>query len=76
MDGETVNVGGTNPTPTPGTAGVQSQVGGAATTVSNVAGATGGIGPGNLVQSDLDNELFKFKSDDTPLCSSCFTPKR
>jgi hypothetical protein len=67
MDGETVNVGGTKPTATPGTAGVQTQVGGAATTVSNVAGATGGIGPGNLVQSDLDNELFKFKSDDTPL---------
>lgn len=43
MDGETVIVGGQNPTPTPGTAGVQSQVAGAATTVSNVAGATGGV---------------------------------
>ena len=68
MDGETVQVGGTTTTtPAPGTAGVQSQVPGAATTVSGVAGATGGVGPGNLVQTDLDQELYKFKSDDTPL---------
>lgn len=67
MDGETVNVGGNQPTPTPGTAGVQTQVPGQAATVSAVADATGGIGAGNLVESDLDQELYKFKSDDTPL---------
>lgn len=68
MDGENVPVGGTTTTtPAPGTAGVASQVPGAPTTVSGVAGATGGVGPGNLVQSDLDQELYKFKSDDTPL---------
>lgn len=76
MEGENVNVGGQNPTPTPGTAGVKSQVGGAATTVSNVAGATGGIGPGNFVQSDLDQELFKFKSDDTPLMQLMLKAKK
>lgn len=76
MDGETVNVGGQNATPTPGTAGVQSQVGGAPTTVSAVAGATGGVGPGNLVQSDIDNELFKFKSDDTPLMQLMLNAKK
>lgn len=76
MDGETVNVGGQNATPTPGSAGVQSQVGGAPTTVSSVAGATGGVGPGNLVQSDLDNELFKFKSDDTPLMQLMLKAKK
>lgn len=76
MDGETVNVGGQNATPTPGSAGVQSQVGGAPTTVSSVAGATGGVGPGNLVQSDLDNELFKFKSDDTPLMQLMLNAKK
>ena len=76
MDGATVNVGGQNPTTTPGTAGVNSQVGGAATTVSSVAGATGGIGPGNLVQSDLDQELFKFKSDDTPLMQLMLKAKK
>lgn len=68
MDGENVPVGGTTTTtPAPGTAGVASQVPGAPVTVSGVAGATGGVGPGNLIQSDLDQELYKFKSDDTPL---------
>lgn len=76
MDGETVNVGGQNPTPTPGSAGVQSQVGGAATTVSNVAGATGGINAGNLIESDLDANLFKFKSDDTPLMQLMLKAKK
>lgn len=76
MDGESVNVGGQNPTPTPGSAGVQSQVGGAATTVSNVAGATGGINAGNLIESDLDKNLFKFKSDDTPLMQLMLTAKK
>ena len=76
MDGEVVNVGGTNPTPTPGSAGVQSQVPGTVTTVSAVADATGGVGPGNLVQSDLDNELYKFKSDDTPLMQLMLKAKK
>ncbi len=68
MDNESVQVGGTTTTaPVPGTAGVQSQVPGAPTTVSGVAGATGGVGAGNLIQTDLDQELYKFKSDDTPL---------
>lgn len=76
MDGETVQVGGKNPTPTPGTAGVASQVPGAPTTVSGVADAAGGVGPGNLVQSDLDQELYKFKSDDTPLMQLMLKAKK
>lgn len=76
MDGETVQVGGKNPTPTPGTAGVASQVPGAPTTVSGVADATGGVGQGNLVQSDLDQELYKFKSDDTPLMQLMLKAKK
>lgn len=76
MDGETVQVGGKNPTPTPGTAGIASQVPGAPTTVSGVADATGGVGPGNLVQSDLDQELYKFKSDDTPLMQLMLKAKK
>lgn len=76
MDGETVQVGSKNPTPTPGTAGVASQVPGAPTTVSGVADATGGVGPGNLVQSDLDQELYKFKSDDTPLMQLMLKAKK
>ena len=76
MNGETVNVGGSYSTPTPGTAGVNSQVGGAAITVSNVAGATGGIDAGNLVERDIDQELFKFKSDDTPLMQLMLKAKK
>jgi hypothetical protein len=76
MEGEKVNVGGTNPTPTTGTAGVASQVSGAAATVSNLAGATGGIGAGNLVEPDLDSQLYKFKSDDTPLMQLMLRAKK
>lgn len=76
MDGEKVQVGGQHSTPTPGTAGVQSQVSGTPTTVSAVAGATGGIAGGNLVESDIDKELFKFKSDDTPLMQLMLKAKK
>lgn len=76
MAEEKVQVGGATTTPTPGTAGVQSQVPGAPTTVSGVASATGGVGSGNLVQSDLDQELYKFKSDDTPLMQLMLKAKK
>ena len=76
MEGEKVIVGGQTATPTPGTAGVQSQVGGQAMTVSGLAGATGGVGAGQLVERDLDQELFKFKSDDTPLMQLMLKAKK
>lgn len=76
MDGETVNVGGTYAAPTSGTAGVQSQVPGQATTVSQVAGSTGGIDAGHLIEPDLDAELVKFKSDDTPLMQLMLKAKK
>lgn len=62
--------------PTPGTAGVQSQVGGTPSTVSALAGATGGMESGNLVEPDLDEQLFKFKSDDTPLMQLMLRAKK
>lgn len=50
MATETVTVGsGQALEPTAGTAGVNSQLPGNATTVSAVASATGGVGPGNLI---------------------------
>lgn len=52
---------------TPGSAGLQSQASGQPTTVSTIAGATGGIDAGNLVEVDVDKELFEFHKDDTPL---------
>lgn len=76
MAEETVKVGGTHPAPTPGTAGVNSQVAGQPTTVGAVAGATGGIGAGNLIERDIDSELYKFKSDDTPLMQLMLKAKK
>lgn len=64
---ETVNVGGSAQQPVPGSAGVNTQVPGQATTVSAVAGATGGIDAGNLVKPDIDQQLYQFKSNDTPM---------
>ncbi|MCH5234459.1 MAG: hypothetical protein J1E16_04135 [Muribaculaceae bacterium] len=61
------NVGGEFQQPTNGSAGLQTQVPGQPTTVSSVSGATGGIAPGNLIEREIDRELFRFKSDDTPL---------
>lgn len=53
--------------PVEGHAGIKSQVPGAPATVSATAGATGGIAPGHLVESDIDAELFAFQSEDTAL---------
>lgn len=64
---EPVNLNGGNPAVTTGTAGVKSQVNGAAATASNLAAATGGIAGGNLVEPDIDQLLFQIKGDDTPL---------
>ncbi len=60
----------------PGSAGVQSQAPGNATTVSNVAGATGGIAPGNLIETDIDDQLFRFQSEDTSLMSLMLKAKK
>ena len=64
---ETVDFGGTTPQPSPGSAGAPTQVPGQATTVSGAAEATGGVDGGNFIQPDIDEELFKFRKDDTPL---------
>lgn len=61
---------------TKGTAGLQAHAPGAPTTVSSVAGATGGIAPGHLVDTDIDEELFRFKSDDTPLMQLMLKAKK
>lgn len=63
-------------TPSKGSAGLSTQVSGQATTVSNAANATGGVGAGNFVEQDIDADLFAFKGDDTPLCNLCLRLKR
>ncbi len=54
MDGEVVKFPpeGKRLKPTTGSAGLRTQVPGAMASVSNLARATGGIAPGNLVQTD------------------------
>lgn len=68
--GTTADVNAANATPAAvgsGSAGLQSQAGNQPTTVSGAAMNTGGVDGGNFIEPDIDEELFKFSSDDTPL---------
>lgn len=62
--------------PMPGTSGKNTQVPGQAATVSGAAEVTGGIASGNFIESDIDEELFRFNSDDTPLMNLMLKAKR
>lgn len=73
---EVVNTQTAAPTPSAGSAGLKTQLGGQATTVDGLATATGGIGAGNLIEVDIDAELSKFESDDTPLCALMLNAKK
>lgn len=72
----TVNVVNTTPTVAKGTAGLQTQAGNNPATVSAAAQATGGVGPGNFVETDIDEQLFQFNSDDTPLMNLMLRAKK
>lgn len=74
---ENVNVsaGGAIATTT-GSAGLQTQVPGQSSTVSGLADASGGIAPGNLVEADIDEQLFRFQSEDTALMSLMLKAKK
>lgn len=63
-------------TPAPGTGGLGTQAPGQATTVSTAANATGGIGPGQFIESEIDREIYLFNSDDTPLMQLMLQAKR
>ena len=45
-------------------------------TVGALANATGGINAGNFVEPDIDQQLFSFNSDDTPLMNLMLRSKR
>ena len=49
---------------------------GAPATVSAAAEATGGINAGNFIDTAIDDELFRFNSDDTPLMQLMLKAKR
>jgi len=63
-------------TPQEGSAKLDTQLPGQAVTASGLAGATGGIAPGNLMEVDIDKALFEFESDDTPLMSLMLYAKK
>ena len=45
-------------------------------TVSALANITGGINAGNFTETDIDQQLFSFNSDDTPLMNLMLRSKR
>ena len=59
-----------------GAAGLSGQVDCGAATVSLAADATGGIDPGNFIGTAIDDELFRFNSEDTPLMNLMLKAKR
>jgi len=59
-----------------GSAGLQTQAGNQPTTVSGAAAATGGVNGGNFIEPDIDDELFRFSSDDTPLMNLMLKAKK
>lgn len=76
IDGEVMTTITGSDMPAPGSVGLDTQLPGKATTVSQVADSTGGIGSGNLVVPDIDEQLFKFKSEETPLMSLMLKAKK
>lgn len=52
------------------------QVPGAPATVSGAAIATGGIAPGNFIETDIDDRIVKFQSEDTPLMTYMLKARR
>ena len=61
---------------TKGTTGLPTQAPGQAATVSSAAAATGGIDAGNFIDVAIDEELFRFNNDDTPLMNLMLKAKR
>ena len=73
---ETVMIAEGNPTLSAGSAGLGTQGNGMPTTVSAAAAATGGVSDANFIGSAVDNELFKFNTEDTPLMNLMLRAKR
>ena len=73
---ETVAVASGNPTLNAGTAGLNTQGNGMAVTASAAAAATGGVSDANFIGVSVDEELFSFNSEDTPLMNLMLRAKR
>lgn len=73
---ETVMIAEGNPTLSAGNAGLNTQGNGMPATVSAAAAATGGVSDANFIGTAVDNELFKFNTEDTPLMNLMLRAKR
>ena len=73
---ESVKIVSGEATVTTGSAGLETQVPGAPATVSMAADATGGIDAGNFIGTAVDEQLFLFNSEDTPLMNLMLRAKR
>lgn len=76
QDNESVKALSGEPTVNEGTAGLKDVVSGQATTVSIAADATGGLTAGNFIDTAVDDRLFFFNSEDTPLMNLMLRSKR
>lgn len=76
ISGQSVALATGAPQPTAGTGGLDTKLPGTATTVSQIGNAGGGIGLGNFVQPDIDQELAQFESDRTPLMALMLNAKK
>ncbi|MDE6793183.1 MAG: hypothetical protein K2J48_08885 [Muribaculaceae bacterium] len=75
-DPESINIVNGAPDMHSGSAGLTTQLPGQAATVSGVAEASGGIGSENFITPSIDDELFRFNSEDTPLMNLMLKAKK
>ena len=73
---ENVNLVSGTPSVGKGSAGLETQMPGSAVTVSQAADATGGIDGSHFIGTAVDEELFRFNSEDTPLMNLMLRAKR
>lgn len=73
---ESVNIVSGSATISQGTAGLDSVSAGESATVSAAAEATGGINAGSFIDTAVDDELFRFNIEDTPLMNLMLRAKR
>lgn len=73
---ETVNFSEGTIATSAGATGLEAHAPGNPATVSALANASGGINAGNFVEVDIDEELSRFKSDDTPLMNLMLKAKK
>lgn len=75
-DAESVTLVSGTPELVTGSAGINSQLPGAPASVSAAADATGGISDANFIATSIDEELFRFNSEDTPLMNLMLKAKK